>query len=223
MFPRKKEKQKNEHQPQSPSTSSPANDLQGQAEQVAEQPEQKTVKLEQPVEGPQKQVEQLQKQLEDLRKEKDDIFAKLQRVAADYDNYQKRSARQMADSITYEKDKIIKALLPVLDDFERAIAHAENVDSVVEGVKLVYEHLKGVLRSQGVEGIKASGEKFDPTSHEAIVQQSDESKEDGMVLEELQRGYKLNGRVIRASRVVVNKVPVKMEQPIEEEESKDTQ
>jgi molecular chaperone GrpE len=221
MFPKKKEKQKDEHQSESPSTSSPANDLQGQA---AEQPEQKTVKLEQPVEEPRKQVEQLRKQLEDLRKEKDDIFAKLQRVAADYDNYQKRSARQMADSITYEKDKIIKVLLPVLDDFERALAHAENVDSVAEGVKLVYEHLKGVLRSQGVEQIESTGEKFDPAHHQAITQTSVAGKEDGLVLEELQKGYKLNGRVIRASRVVVNKAPVpEVKQPTDEDETMDTQ
>ena len=207
MFPKKKEKPKEEQQPQ-----------------AAEQAQQETIKPEQPVEEPQKQVEQLRKQLEDLRKEKDDIFAKLQRVAADYDNYQKRSARQMADSITYEKDKIIKALLSVLDDFERGLVHAENVDSVVEGMKLVYEHLKGVLRSQGVEPIESTGEKFDPAHHQAITLTSVAGKEDGVVLEELQKGYKLNGRVIRASRVVVNKVPAaEAKQPTEEDETKDTQ
>ena len=206
MFPKKKEKPKEEQQPQ-----------------AAEQAQQETTKPVQPVEEPQEQVEELRKQLEDLRKEKDDIFARLQRVAADYDNYQKRSARQLADSIAYEKDKIIKAILPVLDDFERAVAHTENADSVIEGTKLVYEHLKGVLRSQGVEPIESTGEKFDPAHHQAITQTSVAGKEDGLVLEELQKGYKLNGRVIRASRVVVNKAPVKIEQPIEEEETKDTQ
>ena len=201
MFPRKKEKSKEESQPD-----------------VAEQ---ETAKKEQPAGEPQKQAEELRKQMEDLRKEKEDIFAKLQRVAADYDNYQKRSARQTADSIAYEKDKIIKALLPVLDDFELALAHAANGDSVAEGIKLVYEHLRGVLRSQGVEEIESAGEKFDPEHHQAITQTSVAGKEDGVVLEELQKGYKLNGRVIRASRVVVNKAPVKMEQT--EEETKDTQ
>ena len=157
-----------------------------------------------------------------MQKEKDDIFAKLQRVAADYDNYQKRSARQITDSIAYEKEKIIKALLPVLDDFERVLAHSENAESVAEGVKIVYEHLKGVLRSQGVEQIESQCEKFDPTHHEAITQRAEAGKEDGVVLEELQKGYKLNGRVIRASRVVVNKAPA-TEQPAEEPETKDTQ
>ncbi|MFH1370883.1 MAG: nucleotide exchange factor GrpE [Planctomycetota bacterium] len=203
MFPRKKEKQKEEHQPD-----------------VAEQ---ETAKKEQPIEEPQKQVEQMRKQIEDLRKEKDDIFAKLQRVAADYDNFQKRSAKQITDSVAYEKDKTIKTMLPVLDDFERALAHAENSDSVAEGVKLVYEHLKGVLRSQGVEQIETTGQRFDPSMHEAIVQQSDDSKEDGVVLEELQKGYKLNGRVIRASRVVVNKTPAAEDKLPADDETKDTQ
>lgn len=206
MFPKKKEKPKEEQQPQ-----------------ATEQAEQETAKQEQPVEEPQKQIEELRKQIEELRKEKDDIFAKLQRVAADYDNYQKRSSRQMTDSIAYEKDKIIKALLPALDDFERALAHAQNADSVVEGVKLVYEHLKGILRSQGLEEIESTGEKFDPAHHQAITQTSVAGKEDGLIVEELQKGYKLNGRVIRASRVVVNTALVKTEQPVEEEETKDTQ
>lgn len=186
--------------------------------------EQEIAENQQSVKEPKKKVEKLQKQIEDLRQEKDQIFAKLQRLAADYDNFQKRSAKQTVDSIAYEKDAIIKALLPVLDDFERALAHAEQGDSVAEGVKLVYEHLKGVLRSQGVEELKAAGQRFDPAVHEAIVQQFDADEEDGIVLEELQKGYKLNGRVIRASRVVVNKTPAaETQQPVDEDETKDTQ
>jgi len=198
MFPKKKENPKEENRPKPTE----------QAQQGAQEP--------------QKQVEELRRQVEELQKEKDDIFAKLQRVAADYDNYQKRSARQIGDSIAYEKEKIIKALLPVLDDFERAIAHSEKAESAAEGVKIVYEHLKGVLRAQGVEQIESQCEKFDPTHHEAITQRAEAGKEDGVVLEELQKGYKLNGRVIRASRVVVNKAPA-TEQPAEESETKDIQ
>ena len=202
MFPKKKEKPKEDQQPQ-----------EGKQEQQAPM---------QDVKEPQKQVEELRRQAEELQKEKDDIFAKLQRVAADYDNYQKRSARQITDSIAYEKEKIIKALLPVLDDFERVLAHSGNAESVTEGLKIVYEHIKGVLRAQGVEQIESQCEQFDPTHHEAITQRAEAGKEDGVVLEELQKGYKLNGRVIRASRVVVNKAPV-TEQPAEEPETKDSQ
>jgi molecular chaperone GrpE len=187
--------------------------------------EQETAKKEQPIEEPQKQAEELLKQTEDLRKEKDDIFAKLQRVAADYDNYQKRTARQTADSIAYENEKIIKALLPALDDFERVLAHTDNAEAVIEGVSIVYEHLKDILRALGVEQIESAGEKFDPAYHQAITQTSVAGKEDGLVLEELQKGYKLNGRVIRASRVVVNKAPSAQaeQKTTEEDETKDTQ
>jgi molecular chaperone GrpE len=202
MFPKKKENPKEENRPQPME----------QAPQEAQEP--------------QKQIEELRKQVEGLQKEKDDIFAKLQRVAADYDNYQKRSAKQIAEGIAHEKEKIIKAILPVLDDFERVLANtdcAEDVKAVTSGMRIVYEHAIEVLRAQGVEQIKAEGERFDPAMHAAITQRAESGKEDGVVLEELQKGYKLNGRVIRASRVVVNKVAAATEQPAEEPETKDTQ
>jgi molecular chaperone GrpE len=171
------------------------------------------------------EAQELRNQAEGLKKEKDDIFAKLQRVAADYDNYQKRSAKQIAEGISHEKEKIIKAILPVLDDFERVLANTdceENVEAVTSGMRIVYEHAIEVLRAQGVEQIKAEGERFDPAMHAAITQRAESGKEDDVVLEELQKGYKLNGRVIRASRVVVNKAPA-AEQPAEDPETKDTQ
>ncbi len=209
MFPRKKEKPKEQQQPAS-----------------AEQEEKQTENDEQSASGPQKQAEQMQKQIEDLKKEKDEIFAKLQRVAADYDNFQKRSARQIADSVAYEKEKIIKSLLPALDNFEHALANSEgaDADAILMGVRIVYDHILDALKAQGVEQIAAAGKNFDPAMHEAIVQQSDPGKEDGVVLGEVQKGYKLNGRVIRASRVVVNKVPAAEEQwPADEDENRDTQ
>ena len=207
MFARKKENQKDNQQPK-----------------PAEQPEQEAAKQEQPAEEPQSEVEGLQKQIEELRKEKDDIFAKLQRVAADYDNYQKRAARQMGDSISYEKDKIIKALLPVLDNFEHILANTScgvNDEALLKGARIIYDQMLGVLKGQGVEQIKTAGERFDPAYHDAITQRSENGKENEIVLEELQKGYTLNGRVIRASRVVVNKAPVAETE--QEPETKDTQ
>jgi molecular chaperone GrpE len=171
-------------------------------------------------------TEELQKQLENLRKEKDDIFAKLQRVAADYDNYQKRSSKQIADNVTYEKDKIIKSLLPVLDNFEHIIVNTScgaTDDALLKGVKIIYDQMLGVLKSHGVEQITSSGENFDPALHEALTQRAEQDRENGLVLEELQKGYKLNGRVIRPSRVIVNKLPSPQPQQPEEPETKDTQ
>jgi molecular chaperone GrpE len=177
----------------------------------------------------QKRIDELCKQVEEKQKEKDDIFAKLQRVAADYDNYQKRSARQIKEGITHEIDRIIKALLPVMDNFECILANTScgvNDEALLRGVQIIYDQLTAVLKTQGVEQIKAQGEKFDPAHHEAITQRTEQDKEDGVILEELQKGYKVNGRVIRASRVVVNKVPApapETQQPPEEPETKDTQ
>ena len=111
----------------------------------------------------QKQAESLQKQIEDLRKEKDDIFAKLQRVAADYDNYQKRSAKQITDNVAYEKDKIVKSLLPVLDNFEYILANTScgaPDETLLKGVKIIYDQMLGVLKVQGVEQIKSAGERL---------------------------------------------------------------
>jgi molecular chaperone GrpE len=172
-------------------------------------------------------AESLQKQLEGLRKEKDDVFAKLQRVAADYDNYQKRSSKQITDNVAYEKDKIVKSLLPVLDNFEYILANTScgaADETLLKGVKIIYDQMLDVLKGHGIEQVKSAGEQFNPAHHEAITHRSENSKEEGLVLEELQKGYKLNGRLIRASRVVVNKTPAPQTSPQPEEpETKDTQ
>jgi len=202
MFPKKKENPK---------------------EEPKQAPQQEQPKAEPPALVPQ----ELQKHLEELRKEKDDIFAKLQRVAADYDNYQKRSAKQIAESVAYEKDKIVKSLLPVLDNFDHTIANASsdvNDQALLKGVQIIYDQMLDVLKGHGIEQIESAGKPFNPAHHEAITHRSENNKEEGLVLEELQKGYKLNGRLIRASRVVVNKLPSPQtpQQP-EESETKDTQ
>ena len=165
----------------------------------------------------------------ELEKEKTKCLLELLKIAvdqylrtgADYANFQKRVPRDMADSVAYEKEKIMKALLPALDNFERTLRRAtapdsdirgsakggaENNEGVLKGIKITYDHILDILKSNGVEQIKAASEKFDPALHEAITQRNEPEKEDGIVLEELERGYKLNGRVIRPSKVIVNKV-----------------
>jgi len=158
------------------------------------------------------ELEELRQTLESLQKEKDELFEKLQRVSADYANFQKRVPKQIADTICYEKEKIIKTLLPALDNFESALgglqnAHsAENTDVFIKGIQIIYDQMLDILKSHGVEQIKAPGEKFDPALHEAMMQKTEPEKEDNIVLEEFQKGYKLNGRVIRPSKVIVNKL-----------------
>lgn len=169
-------------------------------------------------------LEQLQQQIDRLQKEKDELFAKLQRIGADYDNFQKRSSRQLADSLAYEKETLIKTILPALDNFEHTLANAEkseSVDVLAKGVKIIYDQLLSILKSHGVEQIEAAGEPFDPARHEAMLQKTQQDKEDGVVLEEYQKGYKLNSRVIRPAKVIVNKIPAEQggDEPEQENDS----
>ena len=153
----------------------------------------------------------------EFEKEKSDCLRELleiaidqyQRVSADYANFQKRVPKQITDTICYEKEKIIKTLLPALDNFEHTLQNtdsAENVDVFVKGIQIIYDQMLDILKSHGVERIKAPGEKFDPALHEAMMQKTEPEKDDNIVLEEFQKGYKLNGRVIRPSKVIVNKL-----------------
>jgi molecular chaperone GrpE len=159
--------------------------------------------------GKKGELDELRGTIESLLKEKDELFGKLQRISADYANFQKRVPRQIADSIVYEKERIIKTLLPVLDNFEHTLQNAGSAekDGLIKGIRIIYDQLLDVLKSHNVEQVEALGETFNPAVHEAMTQQINPEKEDGVVLEEFQKGYRLNGRVIRPSRVVVNKLP----------------
>lgn len=154
------------------------------------------------------EIESLRKQLEAMQSERDDLFGKLQRVSADYANFQKRTARQVAESIAYEKEHLIKTLLPTLDNFDHTFEKsqaAESVEAVLAGVRIVYDQMLDTLRSHGVEIIEAMGQPFDPSRHEAMMRREDPDHEDNIILEEFQKGYALNGRVVRPSKVIVNK------------------
>ena len=168
------------------------------------------------------EIEELSDVIENLQKEKEELFAQLQRVSADYANFQKRVPRQISDSINYEKEKIIKSLLPALDNFEHTLqnaAKAENIEVLAKGVRIIYDQTLDILKSHGVEQMETLGHSFDPSMHEAMMRKNEPEKEDNIVLEEFQKGYKLNGRVIRPSKVVVNKL--ESEQPPEEKEQEE--
>jgi molecular chaperone GrpE len=150
----------------------------------------------------------LHEQIDELKAEKDELFAKLQRVSADYMNYQKRSAKQISETIIYEKEAIIKSFLPVLDNFEHTLNGAEgveNIESLRKGIKIIYDQMLSILKNYGVEQIGSVGQKFDPSCHQAMLQKTESDKEDGIILEEFQKGYRLGKNVLRPSRVVVNK------------------
>ena len=164
------------------------------------------------------QFKELRQEIEDLRKEKDELFERLQRVSADYSNFQKRMPKQISDAVNYEKEKIIKSLLPAIDNFEHTLANvpsAENVDVLVEAIRIIYEQMLDILKSHEVEQIKALGESFDPALHQAMLQEVEADKQENIVLKEFQKGYKLNGRVIRPSKVVVNKLQSQEEKVVD--------
>ena len=149
-------------------------------------------------------LDELKQGLKSVQTEKDELFGKLQRVSADFANFQKRVPKQISDSVAYEKESMIRTLLPVLDNFEHTLqkAHsAESLDVVIQGVEMIYGQILDILKSHGVEQIHAQNETFDPTQNEAMMR-----REDDVVLEEFHKGYKVNGRVIRPAKVIVNKV-----------------
>ncbi len=145
---------------------------------------------------------------------KKDLLGKLQRVTADFANYQKRMARNAEEARQWAKAEMIKSILPAIDDFEQALEAgktAQDVQSLLEGFKLVHEHLLGMLGKEQVEAIATEGEKFDPAVHEAVLQKESAGHEPGTVIAELRKGYTMNGRTLRPARVIVSKSPSEKE------------
>ena len=151
-----------------------------------------------------------------LQAERDDLMARLQRTAADYANYQKRVQREMTEARDFANTKLIGQLLSVLDDMERALEAAgedrQDDDPLLQGMQLVHNKALEILGSFGVELIEALGQPFDPEAHSALMQQPSEEHPPQTVLQELQRGYKLKGRTIRPTSVIVSTEPETPEQ-----------
>jgi molecular chaperone GrpE len=148
--------------------------------------------------------DELLARLGDAEAKRDEYLADLQRVAADFDNYRKRVARDQQQLVARAHERLIAELLPVLDDLERALSAAEVHDeaTVVEGVRLVQRALVESLAREGLQEIDAEGA-FDPHVHEALLAQPAEGVEPGTVLQVVQKGYRLGDRVLRPARVVV--------------------
>ena len=152
----------------------------------------------------QEQVEHEVDELEAVRRERDELVDTLQRVQAEFDNYRKRAARDQQSLVARAHERLVKELLPVLDDLERALEAAEQHEEarLEEGVKLVHRALADALRREGLEEIETEG-RFDPHVHEALLSQPSEADE-GTVVQVLQRGWRMGDRVLRPARVVVS-------------------
>ena len=151
------------------------------------------------------EFDQVKAHIDGLQKEKEETVQMAQRLQADFDNYRKRNASLRLESLDEGAREIIKDILPVLDNFDRAMENTANVDpGYVEGIRLVHKQLLGILEKNGLEEIPADG-MFDADLHNAVMQEEAEGKESGMITAVFQKGYKVKNRIIRHSMVKVAK------------------
>ncbi len=132
-------------------------------------------------------------------------FARYQRLAADFENYKRRTRQELADRTQYANEELLRKLLPILDNLRRALDHApEGIDrNWFDGLRMVVRQFEDTLQAQGVSPISAVGEKFDPSQHEAIAREETDEHEEGTIVEEMQPGYRLHERVLRPTLVKV--------------------
>jgi molecular chaperone GrpE len=137
---------------------------------------------------------------------------RLLRTTADFDNFKKRAAREKQDAIKYATESLLQKVIPVLDNFEMALAAAQNssasdIKSLQDGVAMIHAQLKSTLTEAGLEEVDATGKPFDPNMHEAVSQQESDKVAEGHVLQQLRKGYKLRERLLRPATVIVAKKP----------------
>jgi molecular chaperone GrpE len=147
---------------------------------------------------------ELSERLEQVEAERDEYLADLKRVAAEFENYRKRAVRDQESLVARAHERLVKELLPVLDDLERALeAAAEHEEAKLEeGVRLVHRELRDALAREGLVEIKTNGS-FDPHVHEALLTQPS-AEDEGAIIEVIQKGYRLGDRVVRPARVVIS-------------------
>ena len=147
---------------------------------------------------------ELEERLAEVERERDEYLNDLKRVAADFENYRKRVARDQEGLVARAHERLVKELLPVLDDLERALeAAAQHEEAKLEeGVRLVHRELVEALAREGLIEVETDGQ-FDPHVHEALLSQPDDDKESGAILDVLQKGYRIGDRVVRPARVIV--------------------
>lgn len=160
----------------------------------------------------------LQKENEGLKKDLDERNSKIEeqknqmlRLLADFDNFKKRSAQERDEIIAFSNEALIIALLPIMDNFERAFVHTKeikddpNKEELIKGFALIKRQLEDVLTRIGLVTIETQGKQFDPYLHEAVLTKESKDHPDGVILEEMQKGYALKGKVIRPAMVIVSK------------------
>lgn len=182
------------------------NEILNGAEIEANQEEKSTKEENRDAELTSQNVEEIQNKLKEKEKECDELKDRLQRTMAEFDNFRKRTTKEKA--VLYEDGirNTIEQILPVIDNFERALGTAqkdEQSNSFLQGMEMIYRQFKDILNSMGVEEIKAVGETFDPNLHNAVTHVEDEAFGENEIVEEFQKGYIFKDKVIRYSMVKV--------------------
>lgn len=147
------------------------------------------------------------KELDELREQVKEHQERYLRVQADFDNFRRRSRMEKEDFAKYASMKLVESLLPVIDNFDRALQSTKDTkdfDALAKGIEMVYRQLDQVLAQEGLAPIQAVGEPFNPEFHQAIMQVESEDHEEGIIVEEVQKGYMLKDKVIRPSMVKVS-------------------
>lgn len=151
-------------------------------------------------------IEAMQQELEQLKQDADKSRDQYLRTLADFDNYRKRQREEVARQIGLAREELILKLLPILDNFERAMQSAEqqhSYDALVEGVSLTLRQMKDMLQKEGVEPIEAVGQEFNPELHEAMMRIETDEYPENTVTDEFEKGYTIDGKVLRPARVRV--------------------
>lgn len=150
------------------------------------------------------EMKEMMESLDDKNRELEEMNNRLLRLQADFDNFRRRSRQEKEELSQVVAYGVLKELLPVLDNFERALAApGQDAAQLRTGVELVYRQLGGIMERLGVKPIAAVGNPFDPACHEAVMRVEDAGQADGLIVEELQRGYEMGGKVLRPSMVKV--------------------
>lgn len=155
-------------------------------------------------EGSPDPLARLEQELAQARKEAEENYQRFLRAQADLENVRRRARIEKEQTLKYALAPLMEALLPVLDNFDRALLAADKDSPLTQGVEMVYRQLRDTLQSQGLQEVKALGKPFDPHYHQAVMREEAEGTEPGMVLEVIQKGYQLHDRVLRPAMVKVS-------------------
>jgi molecular chaperone GrpE len=169
-------------------------------------------------EDKEREIEELRKKLEEKEKEAKENYERLLRIAADLENYKKRAGKEKEDWTKFANEDLMKAILPFIDNLERAVNHAEKVRDtgvMIEGVRLTLQQVLQALNKFGLASFESVGKPFDPARHEAMLVVESDQHEPNRVVEEFQKGYLLNDRLLRPATVSVSKLPDKEAQTTE--------